>query len=574
MLRTGFLTGISAGAIFSGAPIPAPEIWLAWGDSIGVGSAARDGGVDLDWSGVFQVRTRSPAGISADISPLDQAIAPDGTNWLSPLEYFAKQRVDDIDNDNYLVPHCSNGSSIGAGGWGIGNTLHEAFITRANAAIQTVKAVNPAAVVGGIIQFEGSNDANVGSTPLTYEAALIAAIGDMRSRIFKNGISGATIADTPYIINGFIPEYLSTANRVLYEQALRNVARQTTGGKFYKMPEGIHIGDFLHPSAAGTRSVGTGNALLLKDTIGPVVTGVVAAGTYSVYEDQKMLLELTANEYAYWTLSGAGASDYEIVFISDGTSGIDLSRMKQYLRWNGDGTKNPGTFPVTLVAEDASGNVTNHAFTTNVFTAYGSDAGAETATYIGAARLAVPNVTTKYKVPAVTLGAGLNLLTLMPGGATSSITAVTLGGIAATKVAYTSSGDLHDIWSVPIAQAGAYDLEITFVGTLQSLDYIINVLNSTAAAPSDFVFVNAGYRNSPQETPSITVPTNGLALGTWRAEGVSGRTPLAGVTELSDNDSTGPYQWVGRRSTSGTLGFSHSGGGFMGMVAIAYARAT
>lgn len=555
------------------APAPTAEIWLPWGDSIGVGSAARDGG-DLDWPGVYQVRTRAPAGISADISPLDQAIAPDGTSWLSPLEYFGKQRTDDIDIDIYLVPHCSNGSSLGAGGWGVGNTLHEAFITRANAAIQTVKAANPAAVVGGIIQFEGSNDANVGSTPLTYRAALIAAIDDMRSRIFKNGISGATIADTPYIINGLIPEYLSTANRVLYEQALRYVAQQTAGGKFYKMPEGIHIGDNLHPSAAGTRSVGTGNALLLKDTTGPVVTGVVAPGTYSVYESQKMLLELTSNEYAYWTLSGAGASNYEIVWISDGDSGIDLSRMRQYLRWNGDGTKTPGNYPVTLVAEDASGNVTNHAFSTNVLAAYGNDAGDVTLAFVGAARIAVPNVTVKYKIPAVTFGAGLNNLTLMPGGATSSITAVKVGGVVCSKVANVSSGDLHDIWSVPLAQAGAYDIEITFVGTLQSLDYVITVWNSTKATPSSFVGVPAGYRNSPQETPSITVPTNGMACGSWRAEGVSGRAPLAGVTELSDNDSTAPYQWVGKRSTTGTLGFSHSGGGFMGMVAIAYERAT
>lgn len=345
---------IAAEAFDGGAPVAAPELWLAWGDSLGVGIDARDPLVDLDWPAVKQIRFRAPAGISADISPLDQAVNPTGTDYLSPYEYFAKGRAAQIGADVYLVAHNSNGTSFGAVGWGVGNTLHEAFIARANAAIQTFLTANPTGVVGGIIDFECSNDANAGAAPLTYLAARLAAMADMRARIFQNGVSGANIAAKPYIINGMLPEYLSTANRVLYEQALRSAAQQTTNCYFYKMPEGIHRGDNLHPSLAGSRSVGAGDAALLVDVTAPVVTGVVASGDYSCYEGQKMLLELSANKYAFWTLAGAGAGDYEIIWLSDGVSGINLSRMRQYLRWAGDGTGTVGAHPVTLVAEDAS----------------------------------------------------------------------------------------------------------------------------------------------------------------------------------------------------------------------------
>lgn len=329
-----------------GPAAPVPEIWLTWGDSIGIGIYARAGGTDLDWPGIYQVRSRAVAGISADISPLDQAIAPTGTDYLSPTEYFAKQRVADIGQNVFLVPHNWNGTRLGTGfDWGVGNSLHEAFITRANAAIVTVKATYPSAVVKGIIQFEGSNDA-VAGTPNTWKADCIAAIADMRSRIFMNGVSGANVSSTHYIIMGLIPEYYGGAYQA-YEDAIREIGFTTTNGKVYKMPSAITT-DNLHPNLAGNRTIGPLIAGLLTDVTGPTMTSP-ATGTGT--EGITYSLSLTSNDavgYSKFEINGgAGAAQFE----------IGNAYSTPVLRWVGNSTGPvAGTYVVGVRARDASGN--------------------------------------------------------------------------------------------------------------------------------------------------------------------------------------------------------------------------
>lgn len=552
-------------------PAPTAEIWVGIGDSYTVGTTVRGGG-DTDWPNSFQWRTTQvPTGINSDITPLDQPIPPDGTSYLSYLEYFIKTRAAATSIPIIIVPMGWNGTKmVGSGNsWGLGNSLYEMAITRTNAAIAAALIAYPGAQFAGFIHWMGANDANDGVSRAAYSSALSATVAGYKTRVFKNGVNGATVGDVPYICGGLLPEF-PLGNQVEY--AMQDIMAATTGGKYVPLAEGFNAGDNLHPNNAGARQHGIDCANILTDIAAPVITFPTAM---SVYSGQTFLRELKSDKYTYWTITGTDAALFEVFAKTDGPSGIEARRTRWYLRpVSGGNLGAAGTYNITINAEGGNGVVATQPLAITSVAAYGNDPGPATVTYIGAGSVAVPNVTGTYIIPNVAFGAGLDLLTLMPGGATSAFTAVKVGGTVGTKVANTSSGDLYDIWSIPIAEAGSYDIELTFTGTLQSLNYIINVLNSTAAAASSFVSVNAGFRNSPQETPSITVPANGLAVGTWNAQGANGRTPLSGVTTLSSNESTAPYQWAGYRTSTGTLGFNHSGGAFMGMVAVAYARAT
>lgn len=546
-----------------------PEIWLAWGDSIGVGVTVREAG-DTDWAGVFQVRQRAPTGITADITPLDQAVAPDANSYLSPYEYFGKQRTADIGKDIYLVPHNSNGSSIAPGSWGVGNTFHEAFITRANAAIQTVLASVPNAKVGGIYQIEGSNDTS-NNAPATYETALRAAIADMRSRIFQNGVSGANLSALPYIINGLLPDYISTTNRRDYELVLRSVAQSITGGKFLPIPEGFNAGDNLHPSLAGSRYYGTASAGLLTDTSAPIISGIVGTGAYSIYTAQKMQLELSPNEYAWCTLSGAGAADFEIVTLSENTSGIGVSRFKQYLRWNLDGTKAVGTYTVTVVATNGAGLVTNQVLTVNVLAAYGTaSTGAVTVTDGGFVFANSNPGNVPYMSPSIALGAGLNLIYTYFSGSVTALNSLSINGIEATLVAGSTAGDVSQIWALPLAQATTGPMKVSTTGNVGQIRLKAVTLTNTVATAASTDNRNVGSQPNPMSSASLTCPTDGVIIGMGWNNGV----PTAGTGNTLIAANTVPASdtfFAVSRTTTGST--SINGNGFGALVSAAFAKA-
>jgi hypothetical protein len=406
-LGTGlFLKQRTLGA---GIAAAVPEIWLGWGDSLGVGIDAADRAIDTYGTNVWQVRQRAPTGISnvSVLPPLDVSFPPDGVDHLSPLESFANQRAIDIGAPVYLVPHYHNGSKFGATGWGAGNTLHEAAIARFNAAIQTVKTAFPTAVVGGMVIFEGTNDAAASVVDTVWETAMTGALSNMRPRVFKNGISGADISTLPVVLCGLMAEDLQVTVNLAIEMKMRKIAATITGGKFWKMPEGIARVDNIHPTVAGNRIVGPGIAALLKDKTAPVITPALAA--YTQFAGQNMLIELTADKFiTQWVLSNT--TDYELVSISDNVNGIGLSRVRWFLRWVSDGTKTAGTYSTNITATDASGNVSTITRTDTVLAAYGTQVGTPTATHITSFNGVTTNdMRARSNVP-ISLGAGMNLL--------------------------------------------------------------------------------------------------------------------------------------------------------------------
>ena len=559
-------TGATASVSVTAAPaaaIPA-EIWLGWGDSTGVGINLADRSIDTYGSAVNQVRQRAPAGISNVIAPLDQAIdpnsptasAPNGTDYLSPYESFAKQRAADTGRTIYLVPHNYNGSKFAAAGsggyWGVGNDLHNAFIARANAAIRLVQNAVPGAVLGGIIQFEGTNDQ--GGDAAAYKALLNNAITDMRARIFKNGTSGATAGDLPFIIAGTHPEGRTTGATInAYPLALKETAATITNGRFYPIPEGYQDSTNIHATSAAERLIGPALAARLTDTTAPTIT---FPATYAAYEQQKLLLELTASEDAWWTLTGAGAANFEVIWLPDGPTGISYTRLKPYLRWAGDATKGVGTYAVTLNATDNAHNVTTKTFTVSVVAAYGANTGAPAETFQSASALTVPNVPNAYIAPAMQFGAGLNLILIHTNGSVTGMNGISVNGAAATRLAMQSGGDVAQLWAVPLAQAGSYPVSLSYSGTMGPTHLEVATLTGTAAAPASAAVLNWGYNGSPHRVVGVACPTGGII-------GVLGVAPAVSPAVLAGETLTGGAGTVffaGTRTTTGDAGFTSSGG--------------
>jgi lysophospholipase L1-like esterase len=557
--------GLSRNGLISAVTGAVPEIWLGFGDSVGVGIDARDGAVDLDWPNVYQVRQRAPTGISSDISPLDQAIVPTGTDFLSSYEYFGKQRAADIGAAVYLVPHNYNGTRLGATStdWGLAGTLSDGFISRSNAAIQTVRAVVPTAVLGGIIMCEGTNDGAASVNPTTYNTNLNAMIPYIRTRIFKNGVSGADASTLPFLINGIMPESLPASGYMGVELKLRETAATITNGKFYRMPEGIaRPADNIHPSAAGMRVVGPANAAIIKDTTAPVIS---TPATYTQYAGQNMLIELVADKYAWWTTSNT--TDYEIISIADGPSGIGASRLRWYLRWLSDGTKTAGTYSTTITAKDASGNTSSITRTDTVVTAYGTQVGTITATSMTTSTGVTTNDLRSRTILPVSLGAGMNVITISRNtGGASDVSSVAFNGILATRDA--NSGGTTQVYYLPSAVAQTGNLVITpNASAILSIGCTIVCLTGTVATPSSSSVMQNASRATPHLTASLTCPTNGIIVGGGIIPNIG--TATSGETELVRNG----FLFTATRTTDGSLGAAGQNLGFSWLSASAFAKA-
>lgn len=571
----GSATATSAAtSAVSGAPATA-EIWFGWGDSIGVGISEQQLPADANPAAVYNVRARAPAGISQTL-PWDQAIANDGKNYFSPYQAFAKQRAADTGRNIYFVPHNWNGTSISlsTSTWGVGNSLHEAFIARANAAIQTVLAAEPGAVIGGIIQVEGTNDQIAGETnaPIaTFKSKIAAAISDMRARIFKNGVSGTNIADTNYIIMGLMPEGRTAQSAGAYrgsyfEQFLQQTAAALTNGRYVRVGEGMAEPDNIHPTYTSNHTIGVQMAGLLTNTTAPVISGVPS--TYNTYDAQKLGLLLSADKPVWWTTSNS--TDFEVVPIMDGPIGIESTRWKWYLRWLNDTTKGVGTYTTTLSAEDGSGLITTQAVSVTVEPAYGSVTGTGTPTLTnqGSVSYSLANVRTPYSTPARVVGRGLNLVRVIGSGSLTSITAVSVNGVNGVQVAAQTSGDQSQVWAVPIATAGSYPVTITGAGTVSSLTVQIATVTNTKLTPASGLILNNGYHGSPHVVAGVTCPAGGIVVGMGGVP--SAPTPIAGFT-LS-GAAGADFTFVGSRTTTGDVGCS-ANAGYSSIGAIAFEAA-
>ena len=548
------------------------EIWLVAieSDSTGVGIQAREAG-DTDWTGVYQYRSRAPTGISSDTTPLDQAIAPDGTSYLSPVEYFGKKRYTDTGLPIYLVPHAYNGSRIvgSSNTWGVGQTLHENSIPRANAAIAAAIAATPGAQFKGFLTFGATNDMDYTSPPQTAAAwgtAFVAAVDDARGRIYKNGVSGATVGtDATVIMQGTLPEHRSGTSNTFESKMLELMGTQTNY-KYFRQAEG-NSADGVHANNAGNRLNGVG----LAGTLTEAAPTITFPSAYTIYNDQKLRYEIVTSKPCWLTLTGTNAASFEIVPIDDlNTPGnVASSRTRWYLRVASNGVlTTTGDYSFTINAKGNGGTATQ-AVTITSTAAYGSQV--ETIVHSWNIGQAASDTFLGYwKLPAVPLKRGVNTIRVL--GVSGSVGAAptwnncrSANGLIGTKSAateYTRGGAAFRIYS---AQDQTQD--IYFDPSDQSPATVYCIVTSavgTTATPSGEEFTT-GTTSS-----SITCPSNGIVAGGGYATG--GLSPTSGQTNYSSPATVADaaVMWAGYRTTTGAVGVQ---GGYASLFAEAWTKA-
>lgn len=562
-----------------GTPTPSTgyDIILARSDSIGNG--VYDGnGSDTDVANVSQWRTRAPAGISADITPLDSGTAQASqptANPYSPINSFAKAYTARTSRKVLVMLDGYNGSGYNDGGWSVGGVFHEDFITKANAAIAAAKAVDATSAVVAIVEILGTNDG--GMAKATFKTAASAASSDVRSRV-----TGA--AAVPFVRFSQMPENIATltSRRDIWE-AIQEIALADANGRYVGIREGFNFvgdtasqGDFTHPSNPGGRQMGADADTVLADMTAPIIS---TASTAAVADGSPIALVLAANEYVTWSISGADAGLFEIVrtYGTGGVGSINTTRAVNTLRLTANANTNYATKPsyaVSVQARDASGNVASKAITVTVSAPYGvGDQGPVSVAWVGNYAKSTDGSIQSGDVsfPITACPAGQLILSFTSSGGSADVTAVKIGGTNGAVIA-TAGNANGGPTTLRVVNAAAGD--ITVIATLSggnglAVDLTMEaaVVNGTKAAPIAFERIAKAFRNPPFTTASITCPTNGFIIGIGSATLTT--TPVTGCTAIS-----GPPLplFVLSRTTTGAVGYNLSDASTSWLTAIAFEK--
>ena len=179
-------------------------------------------------------------------------------------------------------------------------------------------------------------------------------------------------------------------------------------------------------------------------------------------------------------------------------------------------------------------------------------------------------------LPALTFASGRAVVMVATGTAALASDAVKLNGVALTRrhretTPYTGCIEL---WEGPVAAGSSHTLNVTYPGwranRIVSYGTVINgtFVSATGNAPEN--------QSAPHETPSVTVPANGIALAGFLeyAGGASAApaTTNAGTTlvdegQLSHNSEVLGIA-VGTRTTSGMASYNFVFGTFARLIAV------
>lgn len=539
----------------AGTPIGYDIVLLA-SDSYGVGIIARET-QDIDWPNVYQYRASNNT-IDPDISPIEQGIAPDGTNYLSAIEYFGKSYVRRTGRKLLIVGYGWNGTRLmlPGQGWDVNGSLHTAAIAKVNAAIVKAKAQYASSKFVGIVQWILANDANVDINSIPTVAAiktvLNATHADYRAQI--------TDATNCWIVQGgLLAEYIAGVPAVKNrcERALQQVAAEGTNVKYVPIPPGFDAGDFLHPNNAGERYMGTAFDNILSNTTNPVITSPTGTGN-SLAGGSTLNKPLTADKFVTWSLSGADAGLFEILFNQNANEVVATNT----LRWLNNTTRAYGSpadangdnvYELNIIARDGSGNVTTKPYNNTISAPYGvGNNGPITLNRVGEYQIAG-----NYggSVPGVVYTAGLNFVYVLGGGGASDFTTVTLDGVTLDRI--NNNGNAYGAMFYGVmTQSAIGPLVVGQTSYMQPLNIRHFYMTGTKATITDYQDYNTGYVNPQLVSKSYTIPNAGdMIVGVVR-----GPAPLsaqAGVTTVY-NYSTDEV--LAKRTTTGTIGYDCTAG--------------
>lgn len=270
------------------APPSVPQVahvFLLGGQSNGTSRADWDGGADWPADGTVRQWSRSaaPRTANADATlvnaarPLDHWTqnAPGGGSSEERFG-FALQFVLDYLAANpgvnvVLIPgnYGGTGFTFGSPLWGVGQTLSEDLIARANA----VLAANPLFELKGLLWHQGERDRD--ADPAVYEAALDAQFAEFRSRI-----TGATTM--PVVVSPPADGY--TDGGVAAIKTVINETPSRVTNSAVALVAGLGTSDGVHFDAAAMRSLGSNYyyAFQLAAAGGATVPGTPGPASWSV----------------------------------------------------------------------------------------------------------------------------------------------------------------------------------------------------------------------------------------------------------------------------------------------------
>ncbi len=234
--------------------LPTYVMLFSHGDSRVVGVFTAEAG-DVDIAGLSQYvaeDTNTPGavaggypltlGLTSDITPIQQAIAYNGTRYLSPLIGAAKRVLDDTGFSVDISGGGYNGQSVDGTGHTLGplnDTVTSSNIIKAGNAFAARAAATPSAsLVPVILTIDTTNDG--GPDIASLHAAKLQQLIDLRT---ASGFSTA-----PIVVVSRTPEYNDTGEIGPFIEAAQRIAALKTANCYYcALPSGLGV---LHEGQA------------------------------------------------------------------------------------------------------------------------------------------------------------------------------------------------------------------------------------------------------------------------------------------------------------------------------------
>jgi hypothetical protein len=538
--------------------------------------------------------------LSTDITPIDNIEAPIG-DFLGGVEIYAKrQRELHPGRQVTIVGLGEGGQALAAtsnSNLGVGGATYNSAITKANAAVAGVLAAYPDDVLMFTMFFNlGWNDSNLDSSSVAvFNPALAAVASGMRSAIKTTGTGGSTGigTDARLIVCGFPMERRSigSGSRSV-DEALRKTAAEDVNGFYVEIPSPpnyLNTGDNIHLENTGQRFVGTKGADIQEDTTPPTILNPT---TINVFEGIPFEWQLEADEYAYFSLTGADAARFEAPYLQDLrglSSGSNVGFMEQYLRFASNGTKTWASpddanadcaYQFNLVATDGAGNQTIQPTTLNLLRALGQPG--TVAAYGGSGYVANPPTTASPRdranrpyFPQVRLKGGmLNWLYVYTYHDPDFISDVRVLGNLSQAVHTNPSQARQKVLLVWAPNDGDYDLYFEGGNGYESgsdnvYAIVSGAVSGVVTTPDAVSWLYGESNGNNPAAPSLTCPTNGIIVGggitTARGSVLSGATELSLVGEAT--------AFAASRTTTGQVGFNASGSTYHHAFAMSFVKA-
>jgi len=520
------LSGVSAAdtviveAIGTGVEI-APQgtqtethVFILAGQSNMVGRPAFDGGAGYP-AGTLQVARAGTWSGGADgalvaaASPLDHWDAQAGDMGLAlqfVIDYVAANPAVTV----VLIPAAKGGTSFGANEWGVGTTLSNDLIARANALF----AANPSFVLRGILWHQGESDADDGNT-VDYPADLDAQFAEFRAAI---SVASAT---TPIVLGELGRFAAASGNRLIIQNFIRDTVNRVPYTALVSSLDLTDQGDNLHFDAASLRIFGTRYQAALSVAVAnaPAVPAQVT-GLAAVAGDGQVTLSWAAPAY-----NRSPITDYRIeVSTNAGTSWSVVA---------------DGVSTATGYVHAGLTNGTAYLYRVSAINAVGTGASSATAgaTPVAAGgAVAVLAYDSAYDTSDLTsysfsvdLGAGdviVGIANRSSIGNGNYPSAVTVDGGSATLVAAhaISTIQYHSFWRISSTTART----ATVVVTLPTVQLRAGVHVWTLGG-ADVTSITDTFSANPVSSVTIDVAAGGclLALESAISAGVTGREPWA-----------------------------------------------